>query len=231
MSRVMLLWLSCGATVGTASAQVFRLEGQATFAWQASTDNGVTWQGSLVSVNPSQSFLVRASVAFEPGAGRYFSGSWYDPYVTNAGPGDAADSFAMQFPFSVTDSIASFHQGTTMRIERGNDGAPPGQGVGWIKSEQSAAIGPVTFANPVVALTFRFLPDSTPGDRVLTSAFFVTPGWDASRFVRVNLFADPDATQFVPATTLLPLTIRVIPAPSALGVLVAGFIVAARRRR
>ncbi len=207
----------------------YSFEGTATFVWEASTNNGSSWQRDLVLLNPQQSFLVRALVSFDAGQGRYFGTSWFDPYATSAGPGDAADNFSFRFPFHPTDGIASFHQGSVMRIERGNDGAPPGQGVGWIKTDQSHVTGAVTFANPVDIFTFRYLPDATPGDRVLTSAFFLTPGWDSNRVVRVNVF--PDGQQIVPATTLLPLTIRVIPAPAPLALLGVSLALTPRRRR
>ncbi len=231
ISRPLVMFGTISIISAITNAQAYRFEGSASFSWQSSTDQGVTWRSNIVETSPGADLLIRAHVAFESGPGRYLNYTAFDPFVTSAGLGDQADSFSFVFPWTSTAFLASFHEGSTLRIEYGNDGAPPGQGAGWVVANQNPSIHPITSANPISIFSFRYHADSTPGDRILETRFQRPASWEDGRFMRIGVFADPDLTVYVPMVTVEPLTIRVIPAPSALGALAAGFIVAARRRR
>ncbi len=71
---------------------LWRLEGDATWSWQVSTDSGHSWLGGAVEVPLGQpSVLVRATCAFDrpTGTNAYYGYAFIDAFVSGVGLGDS----------------------------------------------------------------------------------------------------------------------------------------------
>lgn len=235
-----LLCLACALpAIGQTSG--YRFEGEASWWWEASADNGLTWSANLLEVPATQSTVrVRASCAFPQVSRYYFGGALIDQVVTGLDNAGLADTISnVYFGFGSTQPIAVRRFGNILKIDDASDALPPGQGAAQLAIFQpSPAVGPYTYDNPVTNLVlFDLHLDGTMGDRLVNAwwrdwrvAFPDFPFLGPAVVIRHQDLNDLDF--IFPTLTVHDLTIRVVPAPGAVVLAcVCGSIVAKRRRR
>lgn len=220
-----------------ASAQ-YVLEGNATWTWEASADEGATWSRGRLEVDaPQQSVFVRASCQFSQVARLcYFGLSELDATITGVDGAGSNDWVSPDIFVGVSSrrQHASMRFGSVIKIDHASDTLPPGEGTDWLRVHQNSpsAGGPSTFANPIDQLLYYQLNlDGSPGDRLIGGVFRQFPTLDANRNVIVCEWLDQFRT-FAQTMTQEPLTIRVVPAPAPLATLaLLGAGLFTRRRR
>jgi hypothetical protein len=231
--------LAISVAASATHAQTVRFEGQATWWWEASADGGATWSQSVLEVPSNQPAVrVRAACSFPQVFGYYFGAAFIDQRITglnNAGLGDSLTILNVGILSAQTFAARRF--GNVLKIDDINDVLPPGEGQGHLGIGQpNPSIGPYTLANPIINLVvFDLHLDGSAGDRFVDAWWRdwtpnypqIPPG--PRIHVRNRDLADPDI--IVPDLTVNPLTIRVIPAPGAVAVLLAPGLAIARRRR
>lgn len=229
-----------------ASAQGYRLTGEATWWWEASSDGGSTWTPSLLEVSSEQSVVkVRASVAFPPDRWHYFQGARIDQMITGVNGAGLNDTVVVTDPgFTNQQTLASRRFGSVVKIDDVSDILPPGEGPGhWGIFQPGFSTGPWTYANPVLGvIDFNLNLDGSEGDRLVGAwwrdwtVFYPNDPVVANlpptiRVANNNPFTGQD--YIFPTLTIHDLTIRVVPAPSCAALLATacGFAGARRRRR
>ncbi len=233
--RAWVLWLCTQALCAAAFAQsntVF--EGQGTFAWEASIDGGSTWTRSGLDVPLDvRVVMVRASVEWAP----YYPESYlnrivFDGILVKPGAptiGDRAGQFFTPVSGGVLAGTAYF--GNMMKI--GSTPDLPSPRTGSLSFVQPTATGGHQSVDPFHVFSFTLTLDGTPGDRVLGANFWVPSPWNDDQVFTVAF--NPWSARFndrvVPSTTLVPLTLHVLPAPGAWALLIGVLAGRGRRRR
>jgi hypothetical protein len=236
--------LFVATTSASAQGISYRIEGEATWWWEASADGGATWTPSFLEVPAGQGVVkVRASCAFPPGPRHYFAGAMIDQTITGLNHAGLNDTVVVTDQgFTNPQTLNSLRFGNVLKIDDESDTLPPGEGPSnWGIFQPGHAVGPWTYANPVLGLMdFDLYLDGTAGDRLIDawwrdwSAYFpndpiIANMGPAILMLNRNLV---DWDYIYPDLTVNPLTIRVIPAPGAVALLLAPwFGVTLRRHR
>lgn len=215
-------------SLASASAQI--LEGQASIWWEASADNGATWGRQYIEVDSSQStLLVRQRVEFDAVPGRHFGGIAFDGRVTSvagAGLADSASNF-LRYPGSNFIPVAASRFGSVLKIDDFEDFEAPGQGRFWIGVVQTPG-PPYQTISPYRTFTYDLQLDGSLGTRIVDGVFRENPALPLNRWVLIRVNFSEDL--YFPLCTQYPITINVVPAPSA-GMTMAMIAACASRRR
>lgn len=211
--------------------------GNADWTWEGSADGGVTWHNSLIQIDRAlPSLLVRATCSFDrPTSSRYFGFVAFDATVENAGDSDHIDSieFGGTRMLGALPALNVQRLGSTLKVDYTIDTSPPGQGLRWLtpgNSHPSVPIVPDT-SHPFTAMTYSLVLDGTPGDRLLSAAYQSShPSLRSGQWLW-SYDANNTSTTTMQALHAYPLTVRVVPSPSVLGLLAAAFMPFTRRRR
>lgn len=205
--------------------------------YEASADEGLTWQKDYLLVAASQtSVLVRIRAAWSGDAGMYaFAGMQYDVTISDAGS-DVATDLTRPYPFGTIQAatLVATRFGSTIKIDDHRDTFAPGVGTRGIFSGQLIQMhlgADFSTANPATVFQFRLnLGDQTI--RTLTSLYRPPTGGDTiSRFMRV--YTSPMGSQNTPVSTTSGMIIdNYTPAPgAALAIALAAGGACLRRRR
>ncbi len=130
--------------------------------WEVSSDNGATWQNSLLALSPG-SIQVRAVVAWNRNTipdGIGFASTRFDAKLVNAIAQDACTNISRQAPFDSAPQslVASVYSGG-IKIDDSGDTAEPGHGTGWIHVGQATRDQAGTGFNstsPVVVFSYTY---------------------------------------------------------------------------
>lgn len=214
------------------TAQIIRLEGEATIWWEASTDGGSNWQrGTVLVTDPNQRVAIRSQCQFNfPYPLNYFSGVSFDATIDRLGGSrsvDGVEQILRNTRGSQPLNVQQFQ--STIKIDDIDDLQPPGQGPLWVNVVQYAAVSPRP-DNPYLMLRYDLALDGVRGDRLVDAVFRERGGpIPAGRYLNIGIYGSD--VLYYPSLTIQPLTLRVVPAPSAGLVLFLGLFGASRRRR
>jgi hypothetical protein len=227
----MVIFAQGTVLVALAQAQI----GTAAFTWQASTDNGSTWQSGRIEVpRKAASVRARAFVSWSDDAGYAFHASFFEPKITSvagAGRSDSAADFARAFPFPnfINQMIVARRTGDVLRVSDSRDANAPGAGTFGVRCLQAAesSFSPFTRLRPLSIFEFTLLLDGSVGERVLdhTPLAFGQPPRNLS------IYTTPGGQSNGPLLEVSPLSIVVIPSPASISALLGVLLLAARRRR
>jgi hypothetical protein len=225
-SSVASIACALGITLGTATTHAQPFEGTGTFRWEASLDDGATWQRGSIDVPREQASLQIRGVAEWFGqaiGGRFalagFDGTWTSP--TSAGRGDTADSF-VHIDYSMTEypiggppveQISGQRQGDTLKIDDSRDTFAPGLGPRSIAYFQDFNFGIPNTANPMALFQFRLTLDGSVGERTMDAAFRASTSFPGMNPTDRFLVLRSGASYFLPLMTRESLRVNVIPAP------------------
>jgi hypothetical protein len=237
-STVLLCCVACAAV--SAHAQSVLLGEPVTWQWQASTDDGLSWNsGTMVATSSAERVRVRGMVSF-PSAStqRYFSFVAFDPFVEgiqNVGSNDSImDVDRGQLPYAL-QRLQVRRFGNRLSIDDEVDTLPPGLGPSWALSLQGPNNGtsPLPdFANPINVFEFQLVLDGSLGDRLVTAAWSRETAFNLSPYAVTNVWGfENQGRQWRHPLTEEQLTIRVVPAPASASILVLAGLLGARRRR
>ncbi len=218
-----LIFLACSARAQLQPAD------PGTWIWQASTDGGATWRSDLVEVAPLTSLRIRALLGFPPGQRHYIGYQGFDAIVRHAGLLDSiSDPRGGDIRGAMNMEIGRF--GDILKFDFPGDTQPPGEGPSWVAVGYDPPQGiPVPqFLNPIVIFDYRLRVDLTPGDRIVSSIIAPQEGASYPSIIWYDL-TPPWAGYYSPIVQH-DLTVRVIPAPASLAVLIAACFSVRRRR-
>lgn len=205
----------------------------ATYTWQVSGDNGVTWGESAIGNGATVNVRLLASwTGITPGTGVGYAGGQFDATVmpTSAGIAGVISNIVRPIPFNFAAQtlVASAFAGGT-KIDTSVDVSAPGAGTGWVNPGQGAH-----FANPNGF-------NSTNGAVVFSYDILTTVNIESAVSMVLNptngramaVYSNETGTQVRiddSATTVAGARI-LVPTPGSLALLGLGGLAAARRRR
>lgn len=227
-----------GAAPSSSHAQ-YLSQGAATWRWEASLDGGASWQGGLVeSLHNPGIVLVRAIVTFETfGAACYLGGTRLDPFVTTPAWAEGGDDIlSYTTPHGpvtrlLTLPIQPQRMPGILKLDLPGDTSAPGEGSGFISVFQPGyqTVTTPIFDNPMWAMGFTLQLAPSGGDRTVQGAFRDHPSYPGR-----PLFVETRPWQgfgYAQTLTQEPVTIRIVPAPSAVALGVVALVFGGRRRR
>jgi hypothetical protein len=241
-TRTVLTVLFALLSLATARAQTstWRIEGEATWWWEASIDQGVSWTWSMLEVPQDQGTVrVRASCAFPPGRAHYFAGAMIDQVITGLDGAGMSDTVTVVDPgFTNPQTLMARRFGSVLKIDEESDTLPPGEGPShWGIFQPGHAVGAYTYANPVLGvIEFDLHLDGTPGDRLINAWWRDWTAWfpDIPDMGPAFLMLNRDFVDYgfiYPDLTVHDLTIRVVPSPGIPAIALIATPLVARRRR
>jgi len=215
----------------SAQAQNIRFEGSASIWWEASFDGGATWQRELVTAPSStRSVMVRSVCDFERGPQYYFNGIGLDGTVTGiGGAGERDVATGLRRNAVGIQPLAAQRFANVIKLDDADDREPPGLGPLRIVVVQSQALGPYPTITPYWMIQYNLSLDGSTGDRVVDAWYRVPPGFPQDRYVAIGINFSQDL--IYPSVTNHPLTIRVVPSPASVFVVLSGMATFVRRRR
>ncbi|MDX2147097.1 MAG: hypothetical protein SFZ23_06200 [Planctomycetota bacterium] len=227
-------WLATIALC-TVSSLTLAQVGTSTLTWQASLDGGTTWQSNLVEVERSQrTFQVRGWLDWTPDAGAVFFTTTFDCLVSGTTSGDDVRSIFRREPFVsfAPQTLVATRFGDVIKIDDGRDTTPPTTWGGpyGVRLLQPLVNDPRTTRDkPLLMLSFEFEHDGTLGSRRVSSVYNGSGTRDSVPLFWPTVNGGPVNE---PASIVVPLDIRVIPAPAAAGALLGmAFVGPPRRQR
>lgn len=201
----------------------------ATYTWQVSGDNGVTWGASATGNGATVKVRLLASwtgIADAVGVG--YGGGQFDATLTGTLPGVVSNiSRPVPFNFAAQTLVASA-TASGMKIDTAADVAAPGAGTGWVNPGQGAYFSnPPGFNSINGAVVFSY--DILTGTNEIAIGMVLNGTAGRAMAVYSNetgtqIRIDDSATTVVGATIL-------VPTPGSLALLGLGGLAAARRRR
>ena len=204
----------------------------ATYTWQVSNDNGVTWGASTVgTAGVTVKVRVLASWAGVTGTDQGYAGGQFDATLTGAVAGDVVSNILRPSPFAfAAQTLAATAFAGGQKIDTAADILAPGAGTGWVNPGQPAKDfappGGYNSTNGAVVFTYDVLCSGL-NQIAISSVLNVTAG----RAMAVYTAAGGSQARIsAPATTIVGATI-LIPTPGALALLGLGGLAVARRRR
>lgn len=208
--------------------------------WEGSIDGGTSWTRHMMTISDSTPAVqIRARCEFVPTSPvpSYYGAVSFDPFVSGTSAGDSilqssinAGEARMSLPVVVS------RIGDVLKIDQAVDTLPPGQGPRFTSSVQTAPTSnpnPV-MSNPITVFAYTLQLEGRRGTRVVDAAFYQGSVFGPSQYL-ITFKSGGDFLErfnvYYHELQDFPLTISVVPAPSA--VALGGFasLVALRRRR
>lgn len=231
------LAVACSALDCSAQVTNFVRYGQAVWTYEGSVDGGITWQRGLIEADPGATVQVRALGLFDRATPTcYYGSTFYDAQITSASLGDSVSQLGfgqlLYNTFLPSLNVQRFSN-NTLKIDFATDIDPPGVGSRWLSPGQphpSATIARI-YDNPLLVMSFDYQLDMRQGDRMISNAFrrVSFPGLPEDEYLTVydsvdffTLYAEPIRQE--------PLTLRVVPAPGSVSILLIGMVLRSRRR-
>jgi hypothetical protein len=218
-------------TAPSAHAQI----GSSSLRWQASLDNGQTWQDSEVFVNSLQTEVrLRGLLDWSTDAGFAFARATFDTII-QGGANDITDTIVdarSPFPLNLVfaQTLVTTRFGNLLKIDDSRDTMPPGQGLRGIFPHNPVPAFDTrwTSANPLSIFEFTLVLDGSLGSRTISSIYAQTSqGTPTYPSFYTSMGG---ATNFTIQTTVVPLTVTVIPAPASMALALGIMCIAGRRR-
>jgi hypothetical protein len=202
--------------------------------WQASIDNGQSWQAGGMEVSLSQETVrFRALFDWDHPTGYALHGCFMDVTVSgldNVGAADEATGVVRPSPFGQSpQTIVTTRLGNLIKIDDESDTRPPGLGPRAIEIGQPPEFLGLPFTRehhvPVFEFTLRL--DGSAGVRIVDHMYRIGGTQDSTP----TLYTDPNGAWVRPPQALQdPFELVVTPAPAAACVLVLAPFFTRRRR-